>query len=210
MKRPTNLLQPLHHIKNFLSSSMLVQRNNYRQWIQEVSSPKKIAILKPNLDWKRIWMETAAVPTHIREIMFLFNQWLLPTKNRCHRIDFNINQNCLFRNQDSKTDEHLTLLGTLFGRRDPETRSQENKKYRTFGLPSVLLSQTSKIRIIVFILFIAFYFDSFPPYVIVYFLFPLFVFLTSSAPIPKIVLLLSFVLFVYQYHFPNIVCSRCY
>lgn len=124
MKRPTYLLQPLNHIKNFLSSSMLVQRNNYRQWIQEVSSPKKIAILKPNLDWKRIWMETAAVPTHIREIMFLFNQWLLPTKTRCHRIEFNIDQNCLFRNQDSKTDEHLTLLGTLFGRRDPETRSQ--------------------------------------------------------------------------------------
>jgi hypothetical protein len=51
----------------------MIHRNNYRHWIQEVSSPGKIEILRPNLDWKKIWVETAILPTNIRETMFLFN-----------------------------------------------------------------------------------------------------------------------------------------
>ena len=115
MKRPAYLQEPLHHIKNLLSSYILVQgkpmvhRNNYHHWIQEVSSPGKIQILKPNLDWKWIWMDTAALPPHMREIMFLFNQRLLPTKTRCHRLDSNMDKNCPFCNQDPETDEHLMI-----------------------------------------------------------------------------------------------------
>jgi len=52
MKRPAYLQEPLHHIKNLLTSSILVQgkpmvhRNNYRHWIQEVRSPGKVEIRK--------------------------------------------------------------------------------------------------------------------------------------------------------------------
>ncbi|KAI9550801.1 hypothetical protein GHT06_007252 [Daphnia sinensis] len=67
----------------------------------------KLEILRPNLDWSRIWKETAALPTNIRETMFLFNQRLLPTRTRCHRLDPTKDEKCPICNQDPETDEHL-------------------------------------------------------------------------------------------------------
>ena len=52
----------------------MVHRNNYRHWTQEVCSPAKIEILRPNLDWRIIWMETAALPNNIRETKFSTNR----------------------------------------------------------------------------------------------------------------------------------------
>ncbi|KAK4017355.1 hypothetical protein OUZ56_032302 [Daphnia magna] len=67
----------------------------------------KLEILRPNLDWPRFWKETAALPTNIRETMFLFNQQLLPTRTRCHRLDPPKDATCPFCNEDPETDEHL-------------------------------------------------------------------------------------------------------
>jgi len=41
--------------------------------------------------------------------MFLFNQRLLPTKTRCHRLDSTMDQNCQFCKKDPETDEHLMI-----------------------------------------------------------------------------------------------------
>jgi hypothetical protein len=115
MERPAYLKEPMHLIKSLLSSSILVHgkpmvhRSNYRHWIQEVCGPGKIEILRPTLDWKFIWMETAALPHNIREIMFLFNQRLLPTRTRCHLLDSNADPNCPLCHQDPETDEHLMI-----------------------------------------------------------------------------------------------------
>ena len=83
----------------------MVHRNNYRHWTQEVCSPAKIEILRPNLDWRIIWIETTALPNHIGESMFLFNKRLLLTKTRCHRLDRD--RNCPLCQQEPETDEHL-------------------------------------------------------------------------------------------------------
>jgi hypothetical protein len=87
----------------------MVHRNNYRNWIKEVSSSGKIEILWPNLDWKKIWVETAFLSTNIREALLLFNQRLLPTKTRCHRLDSTMDQNCQFCQKDPEIDEHLMI-----------------------------------------------------------------------------------------------------
>ncbi|KZS00270.1 Uncharacterized protein APZ42_003500 [Daphnia magna] len=47
------------------------KNDNY--WILEETTMGKLEILRPNLDWPRIWKETAALPTNIRETMFLLN-----------------------------------------------------------------------------------------------------------------------------------------
>ncbi|KAK4030602.1 hypothetical protein OUZ56_023871 [Daphnia magna] len=39
--------------------------------------------------------------------MFLFNQQLLPTRTRCHRLDPIKDATCPFCNEDPETDEHL-------------------------------------------------------------------------------------------------------
>ena len=52
-------------------------------------------------------METAALPKKIRETMFLFNQRLLLTKTRCHRLDRD--RNCPLCQQEPETDEHLMI-----------------------------------------------------------------------------------------------------
>ncbi|KAK4031016.1 hypothetical protein OUZ56_024502 [Daphnia magna] len=75
--------------------------------LEKKSGWGKLEILRPNLDWPRIWKETAALPTNIRETMFLFNQRRLPTRTRCHRLDPTKDATCLICNQDPETDEHL-------------------------------------------------------------------------------------------------------
>ncbi|KAI9556066.1 hypothetical protein GHT06_018633 [Daphnia sinensis] len=77
MKRPYYLQEPLHQIKQLFASSILVQGNpmvhgkTYNHWILEVITVGKLEILRPNLDWPRIWKETAALPsnicTHLKE-----------------------------------------------------------------------------------------------------------------------------------------------
>ncbi|KAI9550744.1 hypothetical protein GHT06_004934 [Daphnia sinensis] len=76
-------------------------------YIAQVTTVGKLEILRPNLDWPRIWKETAALPSNIRETMFLFNQRLLPTRTRCHRLDPTKDATCPICNQDPETDEHL-------------------------------------------------------------------------------------------------------
>jgi hypothetical protein len=113
MKRPYYLQEPLHQIKQLFASSILVQgnpmvhRKTYNHWILEVTTMGKLEILRPNLDWPRIWKETAALPTNIRETMFLFNQQLLPTRTRCHRLDPTKDETCPICNEEPETDEHL-------------------------------------------------------------------------------------------------------
>ncbi|KAK4027385.1 hypothetical protein OUZ56_016425 [Daphnia magna] len=69
MKRPYYLQEPLHQIKQLFASSILVQgnqmvhRKTYNHWVLEVTTMGKLEILRPNLDWPRIWKATAALPT---------------------------------------------------------------------------------------------------------------------------------------------------
>jgi hypothetical protein len=113
MKRPAYLQEPLRQIQQLFASSILsqgnpmVHRKTYNHWILEVTTKGKLEMLRPNLDWPRIWKETAALPSNIREIMFLFNQRLLPTRTRCHRLDPSKDATCPICNQQAETDEHL-------------------------------------------------------------------------------------------------------
>ncbi|KAK4027983.1 hypothetical protein OUZ56_017146 [Daphnia magna] len=56
IERPSYLLEPLRQIKDLLSAGILAQgkpmihKETYRHWIQEVSGPGKIEILRPDLD----------------------------------------------------------------------------------------------------------------------------------------------------------------
>ncbi|KZS02028.1 Uncharacterized protein APZ42_001091 [Daphnia magna] len=115
MKRPTYLQEPLQQIKQLFASSILVQgspmvhRKTYNHWILEVTTLGKLEILRPNLDWPRIWKETEALPSSIRQTMFLFNQRLLPTRTRCHRLDPSKDATCPICHQHPETDEHLTF-----------------------------------------------------------------------------------------------------
>ncbi|KAK4028064.1 hypothetical protein OUZ56_017236 [Daphnia magna] len=87
----------------------MVHRKTYNHWILEVTTLGKLEILRPNLDWPRIWKETAALPSNITETMFLFNQRLLPTRTRCHRLDPSKDATCPICHQHPETDEHLTF-----------------------------------------------------------------------------------------------------
>ncbi|KAI9550946.1 hypothetical protein GHT06_004476 [Daphnia sinensis] len=119
IERPSYLLEPLRQIKDLLRAGILAQgkpiihRKTYRHWIQEVSGPGKIEILRPDLDWPSIWREIAALPANVKEMMFLFNQRLLPTRTRCHRFDSLADENCQLCHQFPETDEHLVIYCPL-------------------------------------------------------------------------------------------------
>ncbi|KZS05064.1 Uncharacterized protein APZ42_031844 [Daphnia magna] len=119
IERPSYLLEPLRQIKDLLSAGILAQgkpmihKKTYRHWIQEVSGPGKIEILRPDLDWPNIWREIAALPANVKETMFLFNQRLLPTRTRCHRFDSLADENYQLFHQFPETDEHLVIYCPL-------------------------------------------------------------------------------------------------
>ena len=102
---PACIEEPVHHIKNLIDfgtinlDERLVRRQIYCYWISEITSPGKTEILYPHLDWDSIWKKTAALPPTIKQTMFLFNQRLLPTKARCHRLDQTTNNTCAFCQQ---------------------------------------------------------------------------------------------------------------
>ncbi|KAK4028732.1 hypothetical protein OUZ56_021753 [Daphnia magna] len=111
IERPSYLLEPLHQIIFLVQISC--RRKTYRHWIQEMSGPGKIEILRTDLDWPNIWREIAALPANIKETMFLFNQRLLPTTTRCHRFDSLTDENCQLCHQFPETDEHLVIYCPL-------------------------------------------------------------------------------------------------
>jgi hypothetical protein len=85
-----------------------VHSNIYATWISKVTGPGKTKL--PHLDWKSIWRNPAALKnTKIKETMFLFNQRLLPTRARDHRIDSTTDQTCCFCNQEPESDEDIML-----------------------------------------------------------------------------------------------------
>ena len=116
IERPFYLEEPVHQIKQLLEegiispNSRMVHRNIYATWISKVTGPGKTELLYPHLDWKSIWRNTAALKnTKIKETMFLFNQRLLPTRARDHRIDSTTDPTCCFCNQETESDEHVML-----------------------------------------------------------------------------------------------------
>ena len=115
VERPSYLLEPVRQIRHLIESSILTpgnpmaHRTIYRHWIQEVSGPGKIELAKPHIDWDHVWSQTAALPSNIREAMFLFNQRLLLTKLRCHRFDNKTDPSCPICKTAPETDEHLML-----------------------------------------------------------------------------------------------------
>ncbi|KAI9550835.1 hypothetical protein GHT06_001728 [Daphnia sinensis] len=96
IERPSYLLEPLRQIKDLLRAGILAQgkpiihRKTYRHWIQEVT-----------------------LPANVKEMMFLFNQRLLPTRTRCHRFDSLADENCQLCHQFPETDEHLVIYCPL-------------------------------------------------------------------------------------------------
>ena len=115
IERPSYLLEPVRHLRQLIESSIvtpgkpMAHRTVYRHWIQEVSGPGKIELAKPHVAWDHVWSNTAALPTNIREAMFLFNQRLLLTKLRCHRFDKKTDSTCPICKTAAETDEHLML-----------------------------------------------------------------------------------------------------
>jgi hypothetical protein len=106
----------VHRIKQLLEegiispNSRMVHRNIYATWISKATGPGKPELLYPHLDWKSIWRNTAALKnTKINETVFLFNQRLLPTRARDHRIDSTTDPTCCFCNQEPESDEHIML-----------------------------------------------------------------------------------------------------
>ncbi|KZS20688.1 Uncharacterized protein APZ42_012553 [Daphnia magna] len=91
----------------------MIHRPTHRLWIQEVSGPGKIEILRPDLDWPNILSEIAALPANIKETMFSFNQRLLPTRTRCHQFDPLAEENCQLCHQFPETNEHLVIYCRL-------------------------------------------------------------------------------------------------
>ena len=118
IERPAYIEEPVRHIKNLIDSGTitpgerLVHRQIYNYWISEITSPGKTEILYPHLDWDSIWKRTAALPPTIKQTMFLFNQRLLPTKARCHRLDQMTNNTCALCQLAPETDEHLMIQCT--------------------------------------------------------------------------------------------------
>jgi hypothetical protein len=133
--RPFYIKEPVHQIQQLITANIvipnqrMVHRQVYNHWISGISGPGKVEDLYPRLDWNFIWKNTAALPNNIREIMFFFNQRILPTRDRCHRIDKKTNDKCTFCQQVPETDEHLFL--DCPSRQD--TRSWLERTLRTLG-----------------------------------------------------------------------------
>ncbi|KZS18326.1 Uncharacterized protein APZ42_015526 [Daphnia magna] len=87
----------------------MIHGKTYRHWIQEMRSPRKIEILRTDLDWSNIWRKIAALSANIEETMFLFNQQLLPKITRCHRFDSLADENCQLCHQFPETDDRLVI-----------------------------------------------------------------------------------------------------
>ena len=116
IERPFYLEEPVHQIQKLLEeriispSSRMVHRHIYASWISKVTGPGKVELLYPLLDWNSIWKDTAALRNiNIKEIMFLFNQRLLPTRVRCHRLDNTTDIICQLCQQAPESDEHIFL-----------------------------------------------------------------------------------------------------
>ncbi|KZS09831.1 Uncharacterized protein APZ42_025848 [Daphnia magna] len=80
-------------------------------YIAQVTTMRKLEMLRSNLDWPRIWKETAALPSNIRETMFLFNHFftfpLFPTRTICHRLDPAKDDTCANCHPHPETEDHM-------------------------------------------------------------------------------------------------------
>jgi len=116
IERPNYLKEAVDQIRALIDTNIIspgtkmVHRIIYHHWISGIYGPGKTEIIYPNLDWNFIWKQTAALNnTNVKETMFLFNQRLLPTRVRCHRLDARTDPTCEFCQQDPESDEHLML-----------------------------------------------------------------------------------------------------
>ena len=135
IERPNYLKEAVNQIRALITTSIItpgtkmVHRIVYQHLISGIQGPGKTEIAYPHLDWNFIWKQTAALNNTIKETMFLFNQRLLPTRVRCHRLDGNKDTTCEFCKQDPETDEHLMLHCP----RRNETRSWLERTLRDLG-----------------------------------------------------------------------------
>ena len=90
----------------------LVHRQIYNYCISKSTSLGKTEILYLYFDCHSIGKWTAALQSTIKQTMFLFNQRLLPTKARCHRLEQTSKNTCAFYQLAPKTDEHLMIKCT--------------------------------------------------------------------------------------------------
>lgn len=115
IERPAYLQEPVRQIQQLLEAKAisptrrLAHRAIYRSWLQPLQGPGKCEILNPALDWNSIWRQSSTLPGFIRETMFLFNQRLLQTGARCHRLGVSPTATCNFCQLEPETDEHLML-----------------------------------------------------------------------------------------------------
>jgi hypothetical protein len=115
IERPQYLQEPVRQIKELLDGKIisptkqLAHRAVYRHWIKQHSGPGKIECRYPTFDWDSIWRHTSKLPAKLKETMFLFNQRLLLTADRCHRLGLSTTATCNFCSKEPESDEHVML-----------------------------------------------------------------------------------------------------
>jgi exonuclease III len=115
IERPQYLQEPVRQIKELLDGNIiqptkrLAHRAVYEHWVKQQSGPGKIECRYPAFDWDSIWRHTSRLPAKLKETMFLFNQRLLLTADRCHRLGLSTTETCNFCSKEPESDEHLML-----------------------------------------------------------------------------------------------------
>ena len=100
-------------IKNFISAQLFTSttvathRAIYTFIITKLYGPGRVEILKPSLDWNKIWKWVAKLKDHQRDTMFLFNHGLLPSRSRLHRLKMVSSAICGFCNAEEESDDHI-------------------------------------------------------------------------------------------------------
>ena len=103
------VIQQLMATGVFTTTTMAPHRQVYHHLIQPLYGLGHIEKNKPNLNWPSIWKWVKSLRGNQRDMMWLFNHRLLPTRSRVHLIQKQGTNICLYCSEKEETDQHMTI-----------------------------------------------------------------------------------------------------
>ena len=103
------VIQTLMTAGLFTTITMASHRRVYNHLIEPLYGPGHIEKTMPRLNWPKIWKWVKHLHGAQRDIIWLFNHRLLPTRSRVHLIQQQGTNLCLYCKKKEETDQHMTI-----------------------------------------------------------------------------------------------------
>ena len=93
----------------FTTITMASHRKIYHHLAEKLYAPGHIEKLLPKINWPSIWKWVSSLRGKQRDIIWLFNNRLLPTRSRVFTLTKQGTEMCLYCQKKEETDQHLTI-----------------------------------------------------------------------------------------------------